>query len=64
VLEAVLGFEGVDGPVTATRGAAAASGGPAGGISATPGEGRASLLEAQANEANRANGTSIWIDDL
>src|SRR5258706_7910929 len=38
-------------------------GAPAGGISSTPGVGRASLLAAQAREAMRANEVSTEIDD-
>jgi hypothetical protein len=64
VLEAVFGADGVDEEVPATPwGAAAASAGPAGGSSSTPGVGRASLLAAQAREAMRANEVSMWIDD-
>jgi hypothetical protein len=64
VLEAVLGAVGVDEAAPATPcGAAAASGGPAGGISSTPGMGRASLLAAQAREARRTNEASMGIDD-
>ena len=67
VLEAVVGVKGADGvdeavPVTPC-GAAAVSGGPAGGSTAPPGVGRASLLAAQASEAMRANGKSMGIDD-
>ena len=67
VLEAAVGVDGADGvdeaaPATPC-GAATASGGPAGGISSTPGVGRASLLAAQAREAMRANEVSMVIDD-
>ena len=66
VLEAVVGVNGADGvdeAVPATPCGAVASGGPAGGSSAAPGIGRASLLAAQASAAMRANGRSMGIDE-
>jgi len=64
VLEAVLGVDRINKSVPATRcGTAAASGGPAGGISSTPDDGCASLLAAQARELTRAIETSTWIDE-
>ena len=67
VLEALVGVNGADGareeePATPC-GAALASDGTAGGSSAAPGIGRASLLAAQASEAMRANDMSMGIDE-
>jgi hypothetical protein len=63
VLEAVLNVESVEEAVTAfPLAAAAASGGPAGGISAIPGDGRVSLLAAQASEVASAKETSMIIE--
>jgi len=63
VLEAVVVVAGVDEAEPTPCGTTAAIGAPAGGISSTPGEGRASLLAAQAKEAMRANEASTVIDD-
>ena len=63
VLEAVVVVAGVDEAEPTPCGTTAAIGAPAGGISSTPGEGRASLLAAQAREAMRANEASTEIDD-
>ena len=60
VLEAVPDGNGADAAVPATAcGVAAAKGGPAGGISSTPGDGRASLLAAQASETINASEMNI-----
>ena len=61
VLEAVLNVESVDEAVTA---AAAASGGPAGGICSVPGDGRVSLLAAHASEVASAKEMSMGIEFL
>jgi hypothetical protein len=70
VLEAVVEVDrvdvvgGVDDAVPATPCCvAAATDRPAGGSSSTPGDGRASLLAAQASEDRRAKETSTGIDD-
>jgi hypothetical protein len=64
VLEAVLNVESVEEAVTAFPwAAAAASGGPAGGISPIPGDGR-SLLAAQASEVASAKETSMITEYL
>ena len=63
VLEAVLGVDGVDEAVPTTPcGTAAESAVPAGGIPSTPGDGRASLVAAQASELTRANKTNTGIE--
>jgi hypothetical protein len=65
VLEAALNVESVEEAVTAfPRAAAAASGGPAGGISSIPGDGRVSLLAAQASEVASAREMSMIIEYL
>ena len=61
VLEAVLNVESVDEAVTK---AAAASGGPAGGICSVPGDGRVSLLAAHASEVASAKEMSMGIEYL
>ena len=64
VLEAVLNVESVEEAVTAFPwAAAAASGGPAGGISSIPGLGRVSLLAAQASEVASAKEMSMGIEE-
>src|SRR5450759_4248492 len=64
VLDAAFGVDGVDEAAPATPcGAATANGGPAGGISSTPGVGRASLLAAQASEDASTNDTNMGIEN-
>jgi len=64
VLEAVLNVVSVDEAATASPWAAAASGGPAGGISSIPGDGRVSLLAAHAREVASAKEMSMGIEYL
>ena len=64
VLEAVLNVESVDEAVRAfPSGAAAPSGGPAGGITSIPGDGRVSLLAAHASEVASAKEMSMGIEE-
>lgn len=65
VLDAVLNVESVGEAVTAFPwAAAAASGGPAGGMPSIPGLGRVSLLAAQASEVASAKEMSMIIEYL
>ena len=64
VLEAVLNVESVDEAVRAfPSGTAAPSGGPAGGITSIPGDGRVSLLAAHASEVASAKEMSMGIEE-
>jgi hypothetical protein len=63
VVEALRGVAGVDEADPTPWGTTDAIGPPAGGISSTPGVGRASLPAAQAREAMRANEVNTGIDD-